>query len=191
MRVESRVFPPFIAKRVKEIFGYYILLYGFLFRRQWRSFSRSFAWIGLLFIKWRRVEHKAARARTFLVQLARLIPWAAVYKLRFTLEKRKEYILRFHKTFCHKNFMDCEKNSHVWTILILGHVGPANFKLVFLTWKSKRVSPQTFVRQVYWKWSYKFLKHEQRICVHASPCYGLKRTELRSFCLCSQYPTTK
>ena len=54
---------PFIAKKVEGIFGYDILLYGFLFRRQWESFSQSFARIGLLFIKWRRVEHKAARAR--------------------------------------------------------------------------------------------------------------------------------
>ena len=89
MRVERRVFPPFIAKRVEGIFGYDILLYGFLFRRQWGSFSRSFARIGLLFIKWRRVEHKAARARTFLVRLARSVSCAAVYKLRFTLEKRE------------------------------------------------------------------------------------------------------
>ena len=65
MRVESRVFPPFIAKRVEGIFGYDILLDGFLFRRQWENSSRSFARIGLLFIKWRRVEHKAARADFF------------------------------------------------------------------------------------------------------------------------------
>ena len=63
MRVESRVFPPFIAKRVEGIFGYDILLYGFLFRTQWGSSSRSFARIGLLFIKRRRVERRAVRAR--------------------------------------------------------------------------------------------------------------------------------
>ena len=34
LRFESRVFPPYIGKRVKGIFGYDILLYGFLFRRQ-------------------------------------------------------------------------------------------------------------------------------------------------------------
>ena len=62
MRVRRRVFPPFIAKRVEGIFGYDILLYGFLFRRQWGSLSWSFARIVLLFIKWHRVEHKAARA---------------------------------------------------------------------------------------------------------------------------------
>ena len=65
MRVESRVFPPSIAKRVEGIFGYNILLYGFLFRRQWGSFSRNFARIGLLFIKCRRVQHKAAREDFF------------------------------------------------------------------------------------------------------------------------------
>ena len=78
MQVKSRVFPPFIAKRVEGIFGYDILLYGFLFRRQWGSFLQSFARIGLLFMKWRRVEHKAAGARTFSVWLARSIPRAAM-----------------------------------------------------------------------------------------------------------------
>ena len=90
MRVEGRIFPPFIAKRVEGIFGYDILLYGFLSRRQWGNFSRSFARIGLLFIKWRRVKYKAARMRTFLVRLARSIPCVAVYKLRFTLEKEEK-----------------------------------------------------------------------------------------------------
>ena len=90
MRVESRDFPPFIAKRVEGIFGYDILLYGFLFCRQWGSSSRSFARIGLLFIKRRQVKRKAVRARTFLVRFARSIPCAAVYKLRFTLDKQEK-----------------------------------------------------------------------------------------------------
>ena len=40
-------FPPFIEKRVEGIFGYDILLYGFLFRTRWGSSSQSFARIGL------------------------------------------------------------------------------------------------------------------------------------------------
>ena len=84
------------TKRVEGIFDYDILLYGFLIRRQWGSFSWSFARISLLFIKWRRVEHKAARAWTFLVRLARSIPCAATYKLRCTLKKQeKKYIYVF------------------------------------------------------------------------------------------------
>ena len=98
MRVES-VFAPFIAKRVEGIFSYDILLYGFLFRRQWGSSSQSFARIGLLFKKWRRVERKALRARAFLVRLARSIPCAAVYKLRFTLDKQKKNIFMFRTHF--------------------------------------------------------------------------------------------
>ena len=90
MRVESPVFPPFIAKRVKGIFGCDILFYGFFFRKQWGSFPQSLARISLLFIKWRRVKHNAARARSFSVRLARSIPCAAVYKLRFTLEKQEQ-----------------------------------------------------------------------------------------------------
>ena len=79
---QKPVLTPFIAKIVEGIFGYNILLYGFLFRRQWGSFSQSFARIGLLFIKCRRVEHKATHAHGFLGS-------AAVYKLRFTLEKQE------------------------------------------------------------------------------------------------------
>ena len=116
MRVESRVFPPSIAKRVEGIFGYDILLYGFLFRRQWGSFSRSFARIGVLFIKWRQVEHKAARTRTFLVRLARSIPCAAVYKLRFTLEKQEKIYVCFALISIYKpNFLVFNffgKNKH-------------------------------------------------------------------------------
>ena len=48
MRVESRVVPPFIAKRVAGIY--------------------RGARIGLLFVKWRRIKHEAARARIFLVR---------------------------------------------------------------------------------------------------------------------------
>ena len=101
MRVESRVFrfsTLFIAKKDEGIFGYDILLYGFLFGRQWESFSQSFARTGLLFIKWRRVEHKAARARTFSVRLARSILSAAVYKLWFPLEKQEKIIQALHYT---------------------------------------------------------------------------------------------
>ena len=118
MRVESRVFPPFIAKRVEGIFGYDIRLYGFLFRRQWRSFSRSFARIGLLFMKWRQVEHKAARTRTFLVWLARLISCAAVYKLLFTLEKQEKVnIYVSHSFLCIYNTIICFKNGFVrWLV---------------------------------------------------------------------------
>ena len=92
MLVERRVFPPFIAKRVEGISGYDILLYGFLFRRQWGRFSRSFARIGLLFIKRRRVQHKPACARTFLVRLARTISCAA---LIYTQKTRKNIYLCF------------------------------------------------------------------------------------------------
>ena len=108
MRVENRDFPPFIAKSVEGIFGYDILLYGFLFRRQWESFSR----IGLLFIKWRRVKHKAARARTFLVRLAPSISYAAVYKLWFTFEKQEKiYIYVSHSFLCIYNTIICFKNN--------------------------------------------------------------------------------
>ena len=114
MRVESRVFPPFIAKRVEGIFGYDILLYGFLFRRQWGSFSQSFAQIGLLFIKWRRVERKAVRARTFLVRLARSIPCAAVYKLRFTPDKQEKNIFIFRTHF---DIFIIQAYTTIWSII--------------------------------------------------------------------------
>ena len=54
----------FIARRVEGIFCWDILLYGFLFRRQWWSFARSFAWIGLLFIKWRPVSDVGRRDKS-------------------------------------------------------------------------------------------------------------------------------
>ena len=114
MRVESRVFPPFIAKRVEGIFGYDILLYGFLLRRQWGNSSRSFARIGLLFIKWRRVKRKAVRARTFLVRLARSIPYAAVYKLQFTLNKQEKNIFIFRTHF---DIFIIQAYTTIWSII--------------------------------------------------------------------------
>ena len=89
----------------------------FLFRWQWGSFSRSFSWsfarIGLLFIKWRRVEHKAACAWTFVVRLARAIPCAAVYKLRFTLEiPEKIYIYVSHSFLCFYNTRERERERN-------------------------------------------------------------------------------
>ena len=110
MRVESRVFPPFIAKRVDGIFDYDILPYGFLFRRQWGNFSLRFLWIGLLLVKWRRVEHKAARARSFSVRLASSIPCAAVYKLRFTLEKEEKKV--HYDTSAMKRFLTSVNLQH-------------------------------------------------------------------------------
>ena len=99
MRVKSRVLKPFIAKKVEGIFGYDILLYGFLFRRQWVSFSQSFARIGLLFIKW-RVEHKATRARG----LSRSGLCARFHTLQYTSsglhsKNKKEYIITFRTHF--------------------------------------------------------------------------------------------
>ena len=99
MRLESRASTVFIAKKVEVIFGYDILLYGFLFRRQWRSCSQSFARIGLLFIKWRRVEHKA-RARG----LSRFGLRARFHALRYKSsdlhsKNKKEYIITFRTHF--------------------------------------------------------------------------------------------
>ena len=99
MRVESRVFPPFIAKRVEGIFGYDILLYGFLFRRKWESFSQSFARIGLLFIKWRRFEHKAARP-DFLGSACALDSMrCGVQAPIYTQKREKIYIFMFRTHF--------------------------------------------------------------------------------------------
>ena len=114
MRIECRVFPPFIAKTVEGIFGYDLLLYGFLFRRQWGSSSRSFARIGLLFIKRRRVERKAVRARTFLVRLAHSIPCAVVYKLRFTLDKQEKNIFIFRTHF---DIFIIQAYTTIWSII--------------------------------------------------------------------------
>ena len=115
MRVESRVFPPFIAKRVEGIYGYDILLYGFLFRRQWGNSSRSFARIGLLFIKWRRVEYKAARA-DFLGSARALnsMRCAAVDKLRFTLDKQQKNIFLFRTHF---DIFIIQAYTTIWSII--------------------------------------------------------------------------
>ena len=123
MRVKSRVLTPFIAKEVEGIFGYDILLYGFLFRRQWGSFSQSFAWIGLLFIKWRRVEHKATRARG----LSRFGLCARFHALRYTSsdlhsKTKKEYIITFRTHFhififntsLHYNLFWCKQYTFLW-----------------------------------------------------------------------------
>ena len=96
MRVESRVFPSFIAKRVEGIFGYST---AFCFVNNEKVVHEVFARISLLIIykmtsSW---TQRRARARTFLVRLARSISCAAVYKLWFTLKKQgKIYIYVSH-----------------------------------------------------------------------------------------------
>ena len=111
MRVGSCVFPPFIAKRVEGIFGYDILLYGFLFHRQWGNSLRSFARSGLLFIKWRRVERKAARA-DFLGSARALDSMRC--ELRFTLDKQDKNIFMFRTHF---DIFIIQAYTTIWSII--------------------------------------------------------------------------
>ena len=133
MRVEIRVFPLFVAKRVGGIFSYDILLYDFLFRRQWGSFSQSFARIGLLFIKWRQVEHKAARARG--------LSWfgsrARFHALRCTSsdlhsKNKKKYIFMFRTRF------DIHSSVHLARVSIVAY---AKWTLSFDVSKCKQSGP--------------------------------------------------
>ena len=132
MRVKSRVLTPFIAKKVEGIFGYDILLYGFLFRRQWESFPQSFARIGALFIKWRRVEHKATRAGG----LSRFVQFRILYSDIFFLANIPYF--NFHINF-QSSYLTKKETEDASKRLFYYWTEALNYKIeLTLTWRTPK-----------------------------------------------------
>ena len=83
---------------------------------------------------------KVARARTFLVRLARSISCVAVYKLRFTLEKQEKiYIYISHSFLCIYNTIICFRNdfvgfleyAHIYNINIYSRMWIFSYYVIF------------------------------------------------------------